>query len=995
AGLQADIRSLFQAPTLAQLAASLRPQDQLSIPPNLIPENAQHISPQMLPLIELSQPQIDHLLLQVPGGTANVQDIYPLAPLQEGILFHFLLADHADPYVLSGITAFHSKEQLDRYLQAMQAVIDRHEILRTAFFWEGLPEPVQVVFRKATLQVDQIQLDPASDAVQQLHASVDPRRFRFNLKQAPLLHIFTAYDAQQERWLILLLLHHIVGDHTTTDLLLEEIRDSLVGDAHLLRSPVPFRNLVAQARLGVSQEEHESFFREMLGDVEEPTTPFGLLHVQGDGTGILEDTLNLPAPLVRSLKEQARKASVSIASICHLAWSVVLAKTTGNDDVVFGTLLFGRMQAGPGAERIMGPFINTLPLRLGLENVGVLQGLRKTHALLGKLMRHEHASLALAQRCSMIAAPLPLFSSLLNYRYHSEAVRSSDLSGLGGMEWIHTEERTNYPFNLSVEDLGEGLRLVTQVDATIDPLRVCEYMHTALASLVQALEQIPDTPLHVLDALPQAERQLVLEGLNDTAAAYPREQCVHQLFEQQVERTPDATALVFEDQSLTYAQLNQQANQLAHHLRSFALQPDDRVALCLERGLPMVVAMLAVLKAGAAYLPLDPAYPSDRLDFMLRDAQPRLLLTQASLAELFAEQDILILLLDHQANLWQQASALNISPSALTPHHLAYVIYTSGSTGLPKGVMVEHKNLANLIAAQIKALGLAPTSRTLQFAPFSFDASVFEIFPALCAGASLLLRRQSEANDTASMQQFLRDKAISHVTLPAAVLASFSDDVPLPALQTLVLAGDVLPPHLAARWRSCRRLFNAYGPTESTVCATMHLCTDEYDVSVPIGKPISNTRIYILDAHGQPAPIGVAGEIYIGGESVARGYLNRPELTAQRFLKDPFSAVPIARMYKTGYLGRWLPDGNIQFLGRNDFQLKIRGFRIELGEVEARLIAHPSVQDAVVLAREDQPGDKRLVAYIVAQNGAQPDAETLREHLASGLPEYMIPAAYV
>ncbi|HEX4714235.1 MAG TPA: amino acid adenylation domain-containing protein, partial [Ktedonobacteraceae bacterium] len=407
--------------------------------------------------------------------------------------------------------------------------------------------------------------------------------------------------------------------------------------------------------------------------------------------------------------------------------------------------------------------------------------------------------------------------------------------------------------------------------------------------------------------------------------------------------------------------------------------------------------ILAVLKAGAAYLPLDPAYPSDRLDFMLRDAQPRLLLTQASLAELFVGLNTPVLLLDSQAHLWQQAPAHNLSPSALalSPHHLAYLIYTSGSTGLPKGVMVEHKSLANLIAAQIQEFAIQKDSLTLQFASFSFDASISELFTTLCAGASLLLRRQSEANDTASLQQLLRDKAISHVTLPAAVLASFSDEVPLPALQTLVLAGDVLPPHLAARWRSGRRLINAYGPTESTICATMQLCTEDYDSSVPIGKPIANTRIYILNVHGQPAPIGVAGEIYIGGESIARGYLNRPELTAQRFLDDPFFTTPNARMYKTGDLGRWLPDGNIQFLGRNDFQVKIRGFRIELGEIEARLIAHPSVQDAVVVAREDHPGDKRLVAYLVAQNDTQPDAETLRQHLASGLPEYMIPAAYV
>ncbi|HEX4715080.1 MAG TPA: AMP-binding protein, partial [Ktedonobacteraceae bacterium] len=689
AGLQADIRSLFQAPTLAQFAASLRPQDQLSIPPNLILENAQHISPEMLPLLELSPPQIDHLLLQVPGGTANVQDIYPLAPLQEGILFHFLLADHADPYVLSGIAAFHSKEQLDRYLEAMQAVIDRHDILRTAFFWEALPEPVQVVLRKATLQVDQIQLDPASDAMQQLHASVEPRHFRFNLQQAPLLRIFTAYDALQERWLILLLLHHIVDDNTSLKGMQEEIMLHLQGQQDRLATPLPFRNVVAQARLGVRKEEHKDFFRKMLGDIEEPTAPFGLFAIQGEDGRIHEDSLSLDRSLSQKIRTQARLFGVSVASLCHVAWALVLTRLTGRHDVVFGTVLFGRMNAGPDAERVMGPCINTLPLRLNISR-GTGDGLRQAQATLSELLQYEHGSLALAQRCSALPAGQPLFTSLFNFRHAVNPAISSQRPS-HGFEWLGVEERTNYPISFSVDDRDVAFILTAQVDATIDPLRVCGYMHKALASLVEALEQAPDTPLYALDVLPQAERELILQSWNDTAAEYPRDLCAHQLFEQQVERTPGATALVFEEQTLTYAELNQQANRLAHHLRSFDLQPDDRVALCLDRGFPMVVAILAVLKAGAAYLPLDPAYPSDRLDFMLRDAQPRLLLTQASLAEMFAAQTTPVLLLDRQAHLWQQAPAHNpsLSALALAPHHLAYVIYTSGSTGQPKGVMVE------------------------------------------------------------------------------------------------------------------------------------------------------------------------------------------------------------------------------------------------------------------------------------------------------------------
>ncbi|HEX4715067.1 MAG TPA: AMP-binding protein, partial [Ktedonobacteraceae bacterium] len=535
--------------------------------------------------------------------------------------------------------------------------------------------------------------------------------------------------------------------------------------------------------------------------------------------------LNLDSELTANLRSLSRQAGTTLYMTLLVAWSALLARLTNQND-----LLIGSPSANRGRreiEPLIGFFVNTLPLRIQLhEEPSALQLLARVKEL--TLAAQANQDIPFEQIVELLQpqrslAHHPLVQVI--FAWESATAVQPVVSGLNIQPATVSSSYRISKFDLSLSLQEEEQTVSGSIEyptALFDASTVQHYRQYFL-QLLRGMCQQPHTPIGQLSILPQEERELVLQSWNNTAVEYPRDLGVHQLFEQQVERTPDAIALVFEEQTLTYAQLNQQANQLAHHLRSFALQPDDRVALCLERGFPMVIAALAILKAGAAYLPLDPAYPSDRLDFMLRDAKPRLLLTQDSLAELLATQNTPVLLLDSQAHLWQQASALNIASSALalTPHHLAYVIYTSGSTGLPKGAMVEHKSLANLIAAQIEALGLAPTSRTLQFAPFSFDASVFEIFPTLCAGASLLLRRQSEANDTASVQQLLRDKAISHVTLPAAVLASFSDDVPLPALQTLVLAGDVLPPHLAARWRSGRRLINAYGPTESTICATM------------------------------------------------------------------------------------------------------------------------------------------------------------------------------
>ncbi len=439
------------------------------------------------------------------------------------------------------------------------------------------------------------------------------------------------------RWLLLMLQHHLIGDHTTLDLLAEEIHAHLRGREKELPTPLPFRNLVAHARLGVSKEQHKAFFTQMLGDVDTPTAPFGLLEVHGDHTAMAEASVALDPELSSRIRSNARRLGVSPASLCHLAWALVLARVSGRQDVVFGTVLFGRMAGGEGADRVMGPFINTLPLLIRIGEQSVRDSVRHTQIVLAELLRHEHASLALAQRCSRVSAPAPLFSALLNYRHIAPSANPTSNDALEGTEWIDGEERTTYPFDLSIDDLGEGFRLVAQVADSIDPLRICEFVRTALATLVTALELAPDTPVIELDLLPPAERRLVLHEWNDTAQPFPRDQCVHQLFEEQVARTPDAIAAVFEDRELTYAELNSQANQLAHYLLEHDVKPDDRVAICMERGLEMVVGLLAVLKAGGAYVPMDLAYPDERLAFMLKDSGARLLLTQSRFATRFAE----------------------------------------------------------------------------------------------------------------------------------------------------------------------------------------------------------------------------------------------------------------------------------------------------------------------------------------------------------------------
>ncbi|WP_024781173.1 condensation domain-containing protein, partial [Pseudomonas corrugata] len=529
--LSADVRVLFSQPTLAALAAAVGNDagNEMSVPVNLIASDCQRITPDMLPLVTLTQDAIDRIVATVPGGAANVQDIYPLAPLQEGILYHHLAAEQGDPYVLQAQFAFDSRERLDDFTQALQGVIDRHDILRTAMAWEGLDEPVQVVWREASLGVEQVLLrGEDGDIAVQLNT-----RQHLDIRQAPLMCIRFAQDEIHQRWVATLLFHHMALDHTALEVVRHEMQAHLLGQADQLGAAVPYRNYVAQARLGVSREEHEAFFHDMLGTIDEPTLPFGLQDVRGDGSDVEEARQAVTIDLSRRLRSQARRLGVSAASLHHLAWALVLGRVSGREEVVFGTVLMGRMQGGAGADRALGMFINTLPLGVQVGAQSVRDGVLATHARLTGLLGHEHASLALAQRCSGVVAPTPLFSALLNYRHSmAEPLALQPSSGWQGIEALGGEERTNYPLALSVDDLGEGFSLTVQAVSGVDAWRVAAYMEAALASLAQALECAPESSLADLPILPAAEREQLLVAFNATDAEYPLEQTVHGLFEE-------------------------------------------------------------------------------------------------------------------------------------------------------------------------------------------------------------------------------------------------------------------------------------------------------------------------------------------------------------------------------------------------------------------------------------------------------------------------------
>ena len=1068
AGIRAQVRELFEQPVLSAFADALTPAQaaalaraeaggiagegagegavygDMAIPPNGIPPGCTHITPDMLPLVQLTQTDIDAIARQTPDGMANVQDIYPLAPLQEGILFHHQLQQEGDAYLKPTLLAFDSRERLESFVASLNEVVARHDILRTAVLWDGLSQPVQVVNRQARVGLEWADVsgadnasfhagadkasshagaDTADDALARLTRLIDPAHHRLDVRRAPMLRLVAAEDGTG-RWLLAVVLHHLISDHTTLERIVHEIGLLQQGRRAELPPVVPFRNFVAQAVLGADEAAHEVFFTDMLGDIEETTAPFGILDVMGDGSTVEEIHHPLPAVLSARIRQVARAQGVSAASVFHLAWALVLSAASGQSGPVFGTVLFGRMGGVEGADQAMGMFINTLPVRIDVGRVSAREALKATHARLTALLRHEHASLSQAQRCSRVPAGAPLFTAMLNYRYIAKADPAEDARVWVGMSVLGGEERTNYPFDLSVDETGDGFTLVPQIDVRIGAAPIAGYVQRALEVLVERLATNSERPLAELSVLPQEEAQrLVVLGLgaNSTHGVF-----AFRRFEAHAAERPDAVALVFEGQSLSYAEVNARANRIAHALIAHGVGADTRVGIAVERSPAMIIGLLAIQKAGGAYVPLDPAYPADRLVHMMQDSGLRWVLTQAHLQNALPKVASVTLLDmavlenesaalrpadgEHAAEGHASSSGQNdgadnspafqvsatgastfVGRDGASTHNpcvpisggnLAYVIYTSGSTGMPKGVAISHAALAAHAEVSIGFFGLTAAERMLQFSTMNFDGFVEQVFGPLSAGASIVIRGR-DIWDSQTFHEHLLADGITVVDLTTAYWSLLVQDFAQRGvkdygrLRQVHAGGEAMPPEVIGAWRRAGmqhiRLLNTYGPTEATVTAVVQDCAPYVNgelplpVQMPIGEVLPGRQVYVLDGNLNPVPMGVAGELYIGGELLARGYVNRPELTAERFIANPF--VEGTRLYRTGDIVRWNERGQLEYLGRIDDQIKVRGFRVELGEVESQLLKQPGVREAVVVARETAQGTQ-LAGYVSAYSAA-------------------------
>jgi amino acid adenylation domain-containing protein/non-ribosomal peptide synthase protein (TIGR01720 family) len=956
-------------------------------------------TPSDFPLVALEQAEVDRLA----GNGRGVERIDPLSPLQEGLLFHTIYQPSSAAYVEQVRFELRGALDVEAFHGAWQGVVERHPALRAAFVWEGVQRPVQVVHRRAEVPL-RLEDWRGMDAPPLAAFLDEDRDLGFDVSRAPLMRLAllrTADDAYEFVWSY----HHLVMDGWSLSLVFREVvalyDAALAGREPGLERARPYHAFLAWLATR-GRAETEAYWRRAL-DGFTAATPLGIEARTGASGAAVEHArhaVELPAARTEALQSFAAAHGLTLNTLVQGAWALLLSVYSGSDDVVFGATVAGRPAEVDGVEETVGLFINTLPVRARIRGATpVLEWLRELQAQQVEAREHDHSALADVQRWSSVPAGQPLFDHIVVFENYpvgdvlGGAARALDVS------FREHRARASYPLWLTVYP-QEGLTLRVQYDRARFAADDVERLAERLATLLARLPLDPARPLGEVSALGDEERRTLLERWTDTARPFPG-QCVHELFEAQAARTPQAQAVAFQGGGLTYRELNARVNQVAHALRRRGVGPESRVAVLMERSPEMVAAVLGTLKAGAAYVPLDPAYPAGRIAFAVADSGAALVLTQERLLGSLAECGAPVLALDAAGGELDAESEANPAPLA-GPENLAYVIYTSGSTGTPKGVLIEHRSLsAYLNFFDTRILGAEGFALPL-VSRLAFDASMRQLYPPLLRGEAVWVLPDEAVADPAAILDALHTRErVSFGGVPSLWSALLervrSGEARAPAgLVGVLLGGEALSPELVERTLETFpgvALYNHYGPTEATVNTTVARVTDARRIT--IGRPVDNARVYVLDAALRPVPVGVAGELYVGGTGVARGYLGRPGLTAEKFVPDPFSAAPGARLYRSGDRVRWRADGELDYVGRVDGQVKVRGFRIEVGEVEEALRRHRAVRDVAVMAREDVPGEARLVAYTVA--GAEHDADpaTLRAALRDVLPEYMIPSIFV
>ncbi|WP_164723270.1 non-ribosomal peptide synthetase [Chryseobacterium aureum] len=993
-GYTVNISEFYTEPTIAHLSTKLRSSEQgYKVPENRIVEGSEHITPSMVTLVDLSQKELDMIMNHVPGGGANIQDIYPLSPLQEGIYFHHLMSDSSqgDPYVLSQLLSFSSLEKRVKFIEALRFVIKRHDVLRTCVLSEGISQTVQVVLREVELKVEELIIDEGKDVLSELKEQQASDQLYMNLRQAPAIRVKVADDADHGAYYLVLNHHHMMMDHVGTSKIIKEISLYLSGQGGLLSTPALYRDFIGHTLNKEGSGKSKDYFSNLYRDIEFPTYPFHLVDTKIDGsTTVISSRVMVSAELRDGIRKLSADLQISPAVLFHAAFGLVLGRCSGTDYALFGSVLLGRLQGAQGSDSSLGLFMNTLPVLLDLKG-DIPSYISQTNKHLQTLLDYEQTPLSSVHHWSGIPNDVPMFSALLNYR-HSEAGYLDKMSDFDG-ELLSVYYRNNYPFSLDVDDYSHDFSLTFNMSPIgIDPSVVVEYMEEALKVLLTHMNR-PSSPATVeeLSILTKENIHQLTEVFNDTAVDYPKDKTVADLFALQASRSPDEIAVVFDNENLTYKELDERSNQLARCLMEKGVGTEDLVGVCMNRSLEMITGILGILKSGAAYVPIDPDYPQSRKEYMLEDSEVKILLSDNDSAQYKDNLDVIVL--NKNWDLFDQVSRDKVQTIA-SPSHLAYVIYTSGSTGKPKGVQVEHKSIVSL-SMTCDYIRLTDQTVWLSTGSISFDATTIEYWGTLLNGGKLVLTTTDSLLNILLFRTLIKENKVTTLFMTTSWFHQVvEEDISVfQPLKYLLVGGDTV---LHKYTDKVKELYPeliviiVYGPTENTTYST------SYTIGLtghplPIGKPIKDSYAYILDQHMNLAPVGVVGELVVGGSGVARGYLNNEELTHEKFIKNPFKAGE--RLYRTGDLAKWLPDGNIEFIGRKDDQVKIRGYRIELGEVENVLAGLPGVVQSCVLAKTDEQGNKRLIAYVVMEGAL--DKESFQSQLQEILPEYMVPRLWV
>ncbi len=907
-------------------------------------------------------------------GREEIEDLYGLSPLQQGIVFLCLREPSSTVYVEQICLKMTDVDE-EALVRAWQQVVDRHPVLRTSLARLDADEPVQVVRRHAEVGVSRhdVRSKTQQERVAWLEQHTADERRRLGLTGPAPMRVSLVRTGDREHQ-CLWTFHHVALDGWSLPLVVGDVLRFYAanrGDEQLELEPVPPYRSYIQWLHEQDSKQAEAYWRELLRGFETPTIVGGKEEAAaGQASDYGQCAFRLSAETTTRLQECARSCGVTLNTLALGAFGLLLSRYSGEEDVVLGTTRSGRPPDLSGVESIVGLFINTLPVRMRVAGSALLETwLRDLQAEQAEQREFEHTPLWQVQQWSEVPGGVPLFENLFVFENYPVDRQARQAAKDRGMRVEHGLSRSGYPLmvEVGVQDRLGG-RLTYRQDR-ISPA-LAEQLARHYQRLLEAVAATPQTRLSDLSLLDPAERHRILEEWNETDSEYPRDRCLHELIEAQVDRTPGRVAVACGSEEVTYAELNGRANRLAARLRESGAGPETRVAICVERGVAMLVGVLGILKAGGAYVPLDPSHPAARLEMILEDAGARLLLTERSLEQMLPSADQQRVYLD-DLDLTGGDDPGNLEPRTWSDH-LAYVIYTSGSTGRPKGVQIDHRNVVNFLETMRERPGLTADDVLLAVTTLSFDIAGLELFLPLLVGGRVVIASREEVTDGYRLLQALKDHRVTVMQATPATWqmlleAGWGGDAKL----KMLCGGEALPWSLASELVGRgAELWNMYGPTETTIWSSVSR-VQSADGRVTLGRPIANTQLYVLDRHLEPVPVGVPGELYIGGDGVARGYLDRPELTAERFVPDPWGKSGSGRLYRTGDVVRYEPGGELRFLGRVDHQVKLRGYRIELGEIEATLAEHATVQEAVALCREGGSGAKQLVVYVIPAEGEE------------------------